>query len=153
MSIQFHQPACTFLELLLCATILNACTNGQSKSQTERDLIPRFDLTTGISETSLQPYVGRHVIVTGFWDSRGKESGYVYGGKDSQSEIYVKATDPSALAMQSQLENSIHDGTAIQVEGVLNASPEVKTTDPSAQNPGSYLFFDVKQARVTVLKK
>ncbi len=133
--------------MLLC---LAGCAAGSDPA------LPRLDLSAGLKDNDLRPFVGKRVIASGFWESEGKVSGYIHGKERLVGEpIYVKSTTAAGLRKENALYKEMRNGEAAEVTGTLRLyeAPPVPDTPEAKmiQSEATHFYFAVEESEIKPL--
>jgi len=145
------------LLLVVVATAASGC-NGSSPAgaqprQKPSGTLVRLDLSAGLTEECLRQYVGRRVVVVGFWEPSGKLSGYVRGAERSSGKpVYVKSTTERGLEKENALYQAAA-GTPVEVTGVLRLYEKVPLHNDAVQQTPTHFYFDIEEADVRFTRK
>jgi hypothetical protein len=118
-----------------------------------RDSMPRLDLSSGMTEQALRPYVGQRVVVIGFLGN-GKDSFIGGSGRSAGEVIYIKAHHNTGIPKLNELWAGRHQGSPIEVTGVLHlyepraASGPADPRIPAIQPPTPGFYFEVEEITV-----
>ena len=136
----------------LCCQTTRSSANPEYASQPAKPP-PKFDLLAGVTEQTLRPYVGQHVIVSGSWHPFGKTGGHVGGRGGSVGEhVYVEVITGRGIREFNELQET-SDGTPVEVTGVLRLSEPPLCPGIMDDRPSKRFWFDVQEANVRFFKQ
>lgn len=128
------------LAALATAGLTNGCGGGAKTPPASPPALPHIELSDKTTEESLRPYVGKKIVISGFWDLSGKPGPFIRSQDPRYGEpIYIESSTEAGLGKMNEIFQMKQNGSPIRVTGMLHlfdpGPPPTPPADPRQAVP------------------